>query len=70
MADGRLSGKADWKSEERKAAILQMAQNEQKICHGNRMQTGGSRLEDIPQKASQKAAMENARYGGRNVCTV
>ncbi len=25
MADGRLSGKADWKSEERKAAILQMA---------------------------------------------
>lgn len=26
MADGRLSGKADWKSEERKAAILQMAQ--------------------------------------------
>lgn len=25
MADGRLSGKADWKSEERKATILQMA---------------------------------------------
>lgn len=25
MVDGRLSGKADWKSEERKAAILQMA---------------------------------------------
>ena len=51
MADGRLSGKADWKSEERKAAILQMAQ---KSSHGNRMQAGGSRLESIRQKAPQK----------------
>ena len=52
MAGGRLSGKADWKSEERKARnTLTNGAKEQKICHGNRMQTGDSRLEDIPQKA-------------------
>lgn len=57
MADGRLSGKAGWKSEERKAAILQMALKSRRSV----METG-CRQVTAGWKASDRKRLKRQRW--------